>query len=100
MFQPENCDILITGDRSVAGERDLLEQTVLPQVDVLVVGHHGARDSTGLELLMAIKPETAIISVGEDNRYDHPSDEVLERLALFGCNILRTDVDGTIMIRG
>ena len=100
LFQPENCDILITGDRSVAGERDLLEQTVLPQVDVLVVGHHGAKDSTGLELLMAIKPETAIISVGEDNRYDHPSDEVLERLALFGCNILRTDVDGTIMIRG
>ena len=100
LFQPENCDILITGDRDISGERALLEQTKLPQVDVLVVGHHGAKDAAGLELLSAVRPKTAIISAGEDNPYGHPSRDVLERLQLFGCEILRTDLCGTILIRG
>ena len=100
LFQPENCAILICSDRGVAGERDLLENAQLPQVDVLVVGHHGAKDSSGLELLHTVQPKTAIISVGADNPYGHPSDDVLMRLELFSCNILRTDQNGTIMIRG
>lgn len=100
LFQPENCVILICGDRGVAGERDLLQNAQLPKVDVLVVGHHGAKDSSSLELLHALQPKTAIISVGADNPYGHPSDDVLMRLELFSCNILRTDQDGTIMIRG
>ena len=100
LFQPENCDILITGDRGIKGERALLEQTTLPQVDVLVVGHHGAKDAASFELLRTVRPETAVISVGASNPYGHPAEEVLERLELFGCNILRTDQNGTIVIRG
>jgi len=100
LFQAENCDILITGDRDIAGERKLLKQTDLPQVDVLVVGHHGAKDSASLELLAEVRPKTAVISVGKDNPYGHPSFDVLERLEIFGCEILRTDIDGTILIRG
>ena len=42
LFQPENCDILITGDRGSTGERALLQQTTLPELEILVVGHHGA----------------------------------------------------------
>jgi len=45
-------------------------------------------------------PETAIISVGGDNRYGHPTDEVIDRLERFGCRILRTDILGDIIIRG
>ena len=100
LFQPENCDILICGDRGLPGERDLLAQMELPLVEVLVVGHHGGKNSTGLELLHAIQPKTAIISVGKENRYGHPADEVLERLELFGCSVLRTDIHGAITIRG
>lgn len=100
LFQVENCDILITGDRSDAGERKLLRQTKLPDLEVLVVGHHGSKTSTSLELLNATQPDYALISVSAENKYGHPSQEVLNRLRSFGCRILRTDEQGTIIIRG
>ena len=100
LFQPENCDILITADRSSRGERALLAQTQLPDIEILVVGHHGAKSSTSLELLAATQPEIAVISVGKNNNFGHPSSEVLERLALFGCQVYRTDIQGTITFRG
>ena len=99
LFQTENCDILITGDRSSKGERMLLKQTQLPRLELLVVGHHGSNEATGLDLLLATCPEAAVISVGEDNRYGHPRKEVLERLTRFGCDIYRTDLQGTIIFR-
>jgi len=100
LFQPESCDILITGDRNNVGERELLTKTELPQLELLIVGHHGAKSSTGFELLSATQPKTAVISVGADNAYGHPSKEVLDRLELFGCQILRTDQSGTIIYKG
>ncbi len=100
LFHKEKCDILITGDRSIAGERTLLATSDLPDVDVLVVGHHGSKYSTSLELLHTTKPEVAVISVSADNSHGHPSDEVINRLEMFGCSIWRTDMDRTIIIRG
>ena len=100
LFQPEDCDILITGDRSEAGERALLEYTDIPDLEILVAGHHGSRTSTSWELLNATRPEIVIISVGEDNSYGHPSWEALERIELFGSNVYRTDKEGTIVFRG
>lgn len=100
LFQGENCAILITGDRDIPGEAELCEQAGIPDVDVLVAGHHGASTSTGLELLSKTKPELAIISVGEDNIHDHPHRETIERLERIGCLIRRTDQEGTIIIRG
>ncbi len=99
LFTTEKCDILITGDRSAFGERALLRHTVLPDVDVLIAGHHGAKNSTCQELLQAVTPETVIISVGEGNYYGHPAPELLERLAQFGCQVYRTDENGTIYYR-
>ncbi len=99
LFQPENCDILITGDRGTEAERFLLAQTVLPKLDVLVVGHHGSATSTSMELLKQTVPAVAIISAGETDRFDLPADETLKRLDIFGCKVLRTDQDGTIIIR-
>lgn len=100
LFQTENCDILITGERNIAGEKALMESVLLPELELLVVGHHGSRSSTGLELLSATTPLAAVISVGENNSYGHPADEVLRRLQLFGCSIWRTDLDGTVIFRG
>ncbi len=100
LFQPENCDILITGDRSQDGERELLASTALPDLEILVAGHHGSGSSTSLELLNATRPEIVLISVGEGNRYGHPSWETLERLRLFGCSVYRTDIKGTVIFRG
>lgn len=100
LFQPENCDILIMADRSVSGERKLLSQAQLPNLEVLLVGHHGAKTSTGVELLNATLPEIAVISVGAGNRYGHPAQQVLDRLERYGCQVLRTDQLGNIIIRG
>ena len=99
LFQTENCDILITGDRSAAGERELLEHMKLPELEVLIVGHHGSKYSTSRELLLMTKPQYAFISVG-DNHYGHPTEEVLERLRAFGCTVYRTDQNSTIVYRG
>ena len=98
LFQRENCDILVTGDRSDFGERMLLKTTELPELEVLVVGHHGSKHSACEELLAATSPAIAVISVGE-NPYGHPTQEVLERLAAVGSIIYRTDRDGNITLR-
>ena len=99
LFTAENCDILITGDRSSLGELVLLTDQDLPQVDLLVAGHHGAKHSTSEALLEAVQPEVVFISAGEDNRYGHPSQETLDRLAQFGCRVYRTDQNGTLTFR-
>ncbi len=100
LFQAENCDILITGDRNISGEQALLQQTQLPDLEILIAGHHGAASATSFPLLQATHPEAVIISVGADNNFGHPTEDVLFRLELFGCQVFRTDVDGSILFRG
>ena len=99
LFQTENCDILITGDKGELGEMLLLNRKTLPDLDVLVAGHHGSANSTSNRLLAQTRPETVVISVGENNPYGHPAEVLLSRLHVFGCEILRTDLDGTIIYR-
>ena len=76
-----------------------MQRIDLPELDVLVVGHHGSKYSTSPEFLGLTQPRVAVISVEEDNRYGHPAQEVLDRLVDAGCEIYRTDEDGTIIIR-
>jgi len=65
---------------------------------VLKVAHHGSDTSTTPEFLAVVNPQLAVISVGADNKFGHPSDEVRERLGekLDLENIFRTDEQGTI----
>lgn len=100
LFQSENCDILITGDRSMTGERHFLQQCDDVHADVLVVGHHGADTSTAADFLNAVQPKIAVISVGKYNRYGHPDKMTMDKLKISGCIILRTDAMGNIVIRG
>ena len=100
LFQPENYDILITGDRDSGGEMELLAQYPIPELELLVVGHHGSSSSTGMEFLNATSPAMAVISVGDDNSYGHPDKQVLQRLKLAGCKIWRTDEDGKLTFKG
>ena len=100
LFQANNCDILITGDRGSLGEMLLLHRAALPELDVLVAGHHGSAGSTGEELLEVTKPKYIFVSAGENNRYGHPAEDLLQRLAQFGCFVFRTDLNGTILYRG
>lgn len=98
LFRRDNCDILITGDRNGFGERLLLKEAEIPELDILVAGHHGSADSTCEELLSATKPAIVAISVG-DNSYGHPSAEVLDRLQRYGCTVYRTDLHGNLIFR-
>lgn len=100
LFRSDKCDILITGDRSISGEQYLLEHENIPELELLVAGHHGASASTGLELLRQCSPAVVAISVGEDNPHGHPNDDTLKRLQSAGCVIRRTDLEGTIIFRG
>ena len=91
---------LFTGDAPRAVENALvaLHDTALA-ADLLKVGHHGSRTSTGDSLLIAARPRLAIMSVGTRNRYGHPDPDVVERLARYGVRILRTDRNGSIVVR-
>ena len=99
LFQTENCAILITGDRSSLGELVLVHDYDLPDVDLLVAGHHGSQNSTSELLLETVKPEVVFISVGKDNPYGHPAQALLNRLEEFGCRVYRTDLNGTLIFR-
>ncbi len=92
-------DILITGDLDQYMEMRLLSHWELPQAELLVVGHHGAKNSTSQVLLDTVCPQTAAISVGADNAYGHPAGETLDRIAAVGAEVYRTDLHGTLVFR-
>lgn len=93
----DECDILVTGDMDIDAESRLLHDYDIPQVEVLVAGHHGSKYSTGELLLEQASPLTVLISVGE-NIYGHPTAEVLDRIAAIGAAVYRTDRNGDITI--
>ena len=92
--------ILFTGDLEAEGEGDLLEsyESELAGLTVLKVGHHGSKTSSSEEFLAALKPALSIFSTGVDNRYGHPSPEVLERFTDLELNTLNTAENGTIRL--
>lgn len=90
-------DALITGDMAGNTEKKLVERFDLPDIEVLVVGHHGSRYSSTDAFLQQVRPETAIISVG-DNSYGHPTQEAMDRLSRNGAAVYRTDRQGNVLV--
>ena len=90
-------DTLITGDMDGKTETKLVETYDLPDIEVLLVGHHGSKYSTSTTLLESVTPEVGVISVG-DNSYGHPTEEALLRLTDAGMSVYRTDMQGNILI--
>jgi competence protein ComEC len=87
---------LLTGDLERAGEEALLSEGRNLRSTVLKVAHHGGADATSVSLLAAVHPAVAVISVGKDNWFGHPSPQVLERL---GDNLVyRTDLNGRVKL--
>ena len=85
------------GDSGKIVENYLLKNAVLGKVDILKVGQHGSKTSSGKEFINDINPKYSIISVGKNNRYSHPNKEVLNDLKQ--SKVYRTDQDGSIMFR-
>ncbi|MTI60164.1 MAG: MBL fold metallo-hydrolase [Firmicutes bacterium] len=88
---------LFTGDAEGLIENELLRQQLDLKANILKVAHHGSSSSTSERFLKAVVPEYAVISVGKDNSYGHPSQLVIDRLQRDNIKVYRTDRQRTII---
>lgn len=88
---------LFTGDMERQAEQDLLDSGADLSATVLKVAHHGSDTSSSYVFLRAVMPQYAVISVGEENSYGHPSDAVLSRLRDADAALYRTDMQGSVV---
>ena len=103
MLNYRGIKVMLTGDLTGEDEKKMLDYyksefgTYKPlQCDIIKICHHGSRYSNSEEFLKAIRAKTAVIQVGKNNMYGHPSEEVISRLKDNGVRTYRTDVDGAI----
>lgn len=87
---------LLAGDMEAKAEKALLGENLDLKCDVLKVGHHGSSTSSNMDFLKAVMPRYAAISVGQNNDFGHPHNEVISDLQYIGAKIYRTDTDGDI----
>lgn len=98
MIRYGETSFLFTGDAEREAEQAVLDSGAELKADVLKVGHHGSDTSTSYPFLREVMPEYAVISVGEGNSYEHPEENTLSRLRDAEAEILRTDLNGDIII--
>lgn len=94
-FTINNINILLMGDASRIIEEKIIQKYNL-DIDILKIGHHGSKTSTSINFIKKTTPYYGIISVGENNRFNHPHKEVLDILNNNNVNIFRTDYYGSI----
>ena len=92
-----NIKFLFMGDSGIDRENDIIKKYNLDNIDILKVGHHGSNTSSSKYFIDKINPKYSIISVGKNNWYGHPNDEVLNNLK--DTIIYRTDIDGSIIFK-
>jgi len=92
-----NDSFLFTGDIYNSVEKEFLNRGVNLNSNVLKIAHHGSKTSTSEEFIQKVSPEIAVISVGANNNYGHPHQEVLDRLEKY-AKIFRTDQNGDVKI--
>lgn len=100
-FNYKNFSMLFTGDIEEVAEKSILqeyENNNILETTILKVAHHGSNTSTIEGFVEKVKPKIAVIGVGEENKFGHPKQEVVERLEKAGCKIYRTDLKGEIEI--
>ncbi|HLR21078.1 MAG TPA: ComEC/Rec2 family competence protein [Tissierellaceae bacterium] len=91
---------LFPGDAEKTSENEMIENySKSLKSDVLKLGHHGSNTSTTEDFLNEVNPSIGVISVGKDNKYNHPNKDILERLDEKDIKVFRTDVDGDIIIK-
>lgn len=90
---------LFMGDAGWEAEHDMIGSGLALSADVLKVGHHGSDTSSSYVFIREVMPKYAVISVGSDNPYGHPSEDTISRLVDAGAMVYRTDQCGTIICR-
>lgn len=91
--------ILLAGDVEARGERSLLDGGRRLHADVVKAPHHGSRTSSSADLIERTAPSWVVFSVGAGNRWGFPAPEVVARYRAVGAEVLRTDLDGAIVVR-
>ncbi|MFQ5778006.1 MAG: ComEC/Rec2 family competence protein [Terriglobia bacterium] len=91
--------VLLPGDIEADIEKELVQREMMLSAGVLKVPHHGGRNAASGEFMAAVAPMTAILSVGANNPFGHPFEEVLERLGAHAERVYRTDRDGSVTVR-
>jgi len=91
---------LCTGDISEKVEKILLDtyKNNTLEADILKIAHHGSKTSSSAEFLEKVKPKISLIGVGKNNKFRHPTEEVIENLKKVGSKVYRTDEGGEISI--
>ncbi len=89
---------LLCGDAEDISENEMLKNNADLKAGVIKIAHHGSNSSSIKGFLRAVSPKEAVISVGKDNSYNHPSKKTLQRIIEEGAVIYRTDEMGTIVI--
>lgn len=99
----KNYSMLFTGDIETIAEKAILKKYSknlnILKSDILKVAHHGSKTSSITEFIEKIKPKYAIIGVGEDNKFGHPSDSTIQNLEKENIRIYRTDKMGEIEMK-
>lgn len=90
--------VLFTGDLEIPQETELLFKQLNVSADILKVGHHGSKTSSGDDFLDAVNPIIAVISSGKNNRYGHPHEEAIQRILQKNIKIMRTDEQRDILL--
>lgn len=90
--------MLLAGDAETQTEERMMSKSETLDAKILKVGHHGSKYATSQDFLNTVKPEVAIISDAENNRYGHPSQSTLDRLKAANVKVYRTDLNGEITI--
>jgi competence protein ComEC len=99
LYSRGNRRVLMTGDAGIPAEQEILSAIgAAPRVDVLKVGHHGSRTSSGGDFVSAFAPHAALLSCGRRNRFRHPSPETLATFARLGIPVFRTDLRSDVGI--
>lgn len=93
-----NKKLLFTGDIEELAEEKLISNNKINNIDILKVAHHGSKTSSKLDFIKKTNPDYAIISVGRNNRFNHPDEEVINRFKNNGTKIYRTDKNGRIRL--
>lgn len=87
---------VMCGDAENQAEEDIIKNGAVLKADVLKAGHHGSSTSTSDAFLKKVSPSWVVIQCGKGNSYGHPHKETMEKLKKAGCQVLRTDEEGTI----
>ena len=92
-------NILLMGDAGIESENYILNKYKLPKMDILKVGHHGSKHSSGDIFLNTIKPKYSLISSGKNNRFNHPHNETINRLNAIDTIIFNTSINGMVKVK-